>query len=378
MRPALPAAAIAVLAACATVPTQTKFMEEQGVKVTSDALRTKLRAEAIPFTGRMGEAADAVREASADPAVRRRTLVWKINVVPALYRALFNQRPLVALLDTWALLLQAEGYLESPEGREAFGPGVDRMLAATRELEGRVKEIAAWAAPGRDLVKVRTTLQRWAENHPVHLTFATRESAESYLATVSPTEELGAFALAGRMSEDLEGIIDRMDFLPVMVPLQATWQAELVYLDLVDPRMAVALERGGEALDRVDDMLQWLGTQGLDRFADSQRLQLMRAIGSERAEVERLVERQRLAIEEFVDRERRDVAAMIAQERAATLAEARALVDHATAQAARSASEVVDRAFLRLAVLVGVALAVLLGIALLARRRGTMAGPPRA
>lgn len=377
MRPVLPAAAIAVLAACATVPTQTRFMAEQGVTVTSEGLRTKLRAEAIPFTGRMGEAADAVREASADPDVRRRTLVWKINVVPALYRTLFSQRPLVALVDTWALLLQAEGYLESPEGREAFGPGVERMLATTRELEGRVKEIAAWAAPGRDLVKVRATLQRWAENHPVHLTFATRESAESYLATASPTEELGAFAVAGRMGEDLGGIIDRMDFLPVMVPLQATWQAELVYLDLVDPRMAVALERGGEALGKVDDMLQWLGTAGLDRFADAQRVQLMKAIGSERTEVERLVERQRLAIQEFVDRERVAVAAMIAEERAATLAEARALVDHATAQAARSASDVVDRALLRIAVLVGIALAVLLGIALVSRRRGATAGASR-
>ncbi|MGA8893307.1 MAG: hypothetical protein WB493_17230 [Anaeromyxobacteraceae bacterium] len=378
MRPILPAAAIAVLAACATVPTQTKFMEEQGVKVTSEALRTRLRAEAIPFTGRMGEAADVVRESSADPAVRRRTLVWKINVVPALYRTLFNQRPLVALLDTWALLLQAEGYLASPEGREAFGPGVDRMLATTRELEERVREIAAWAAPGRDLVKVRAALQAWAEKHPVHLTFGTRENVENYLASVSPGEELGAFALAGRMGEDLEGIIDRMDFLPVMVPLQATWQAELVYLDLLDPRMQVALEKGGEALERVDDMLQWLGTKGLDRFANEQRVQLMLAVGSERAEVERLVERQRLAIEEFVERERVAVAALIAEERAATLADARRLVDHATAEASRSAMEVVDRAFLRLAVLVGVALAVLLGIALLARRRSAPGGPPRA
>jgi hypothetical protein len=378
VRPILPVAAIAVLASCATVPTQTRFMEEQGVKVTSQALRTRLRAEAVPFTGKMAEAADAVRAESVDPAVRRRTIVWKINVVPALYRSIFTQRPLIALVDTWALLLQAEDFLRSPEGKEAFGPGADRMLATTLELEARLKEIAAWAAPDRDLAKVRAALQRWVEKHPVRISFATRESAESYLATLAPTDELGAFAVAGRMGEDLEGIIDRMDFLPVMVPLQATWQAELVYIDLVDPRMDDVLQRGGEALGKVDEMLEWLGTAGLDRFADSQRIQLMRAIGSERQEAERLVERQRLAIQEFVDRERRDVAAMIAAERTATLAEARALVDHATAQAARSASEVVDRAFLRLAVLAGVSLAVLLGIALVLRRRGAAGGAPRA
>jgi len=378
VRPILLAAAIAVLTACATVPTQTKFMEEQGVKVTSEALRARLRGEAIPFTGKMEEAADAVRESSADPAVRRRTLVWKINVVPALYRALFNQRPLVALLDTWALLLQAEDYLRSPEGKAAFGPGVDLMLATTLEIEGRVKEIAAWAAPERDLVKVRASLQRWVEKHPVRLTFGTRENVEPFLATVAPADELGAFALAGRMSENLDGIIDRMDFLPVMVPLQATWQAELVYLDLVDPRMDVAFQKGGEALVKVDEMLEWLGTEGLDHFANEQRVQLMRAIGSERMEVERLIERQRLAIEEFVDRERAAVAAMVAAERAAAIADAQRLVDHASAEASRRAMEVVDKAFLRLAVLVGVSLAAVLGIALVLRRRGFAAGPPRA
>jgi hypothetical protein len=163
-----------------------------------------------------------------------------------------------------------------------------------------------------------------------------------------------------------------------MVPLQATWQAELVYLDLVDPRMDDVLLRGGEALGKVDAMLEWLGTDGLDHFADAQRIQLMRAIGSERQEVELLIERQRGAIQEFVDRERVAVAAMVAQERAAAIADAQRLVDHASAEASRRAMEVVDRAFLRLAVLVGVSLAALLGIALVLRRRGAPGGTPRA
>jgi hypothetical protein len=94
--------------------------------------------------------------------------------------------------------------------------------------------------------------------------------------------------------------------------------------------------------------------------------------------VERLIERQRGAIQEFVDRERIAVAAMVAEERAAAIADAQRLVDHASAEASRRAMEVVDRAFLRLAVLVGVSLAALLGIALVLRRRGVAAGPPRA
>ena len=185
MRGFLLAAALLTVA-CATVPVQSEFMEQQGVKVSSEALRTRLRSEVIPFTGLMEQAADSARAASTDPAVQRRLLVWKINVVPALYRTLFNQRPMVALLDTWTLLLQVEGYLRSPQGKATMGPGSPQVLATAIDLESRVQEIVAWAAPGRDLKKVRAMLERWADEHPVQSTFATRDGVEQYLSTVTP------------------------------------------------------------------------------------------------------------------------------------------------------------------------------------------------
>lgn len=368
--------AVAVLSACATVPTQTKFMEQQGVKVTSENLRVRLRAEAVPFTGLMEQAADAAIEASSDPAVRRRALVWKINVVPALYRSLFNQRPLVALIDTWALLLQAEGYLESAEGKAAFGPGVVEVLATTRELEGRVLEIAKWAAPDRDLVKVRAAVQDWAEKHPVRLTFATRENIEQFVATRAPGEALSAFAMVGAMNEDIEGMVSRMDFLPVMVPRQATWQAELMYVDLIDPRMEVALKRTGEALDKVDDLLAWMGTKGLEDFAKEQRIQIMRGVSDERAQVEALIDRQRGAIQAFVDTERNALLEQVRQERVAAMADAQKLADHATEEATRKAKEIIDHFLLRLGLVLGVVVVLAVVGAFLVRRRTVVVPPP--
>jgi hypothetical protein len=369
MRSTILSVCLALLAACATVPTQTKFMEQQGLTVSSEALRVRLRAEAVPFTGLMEQAADVVGNTSTDPAVRRRALVWKINVVPALYRSLFAQRPMVALLDTWALLLQADGYLTSPEGKEAFGPGAAGVLAVTRELEQRIQEIARWAAPGRDLAKVRSKIQAWADEHPVRLTFATRDSIEQFLATVAPTEELGAIAVVGQMNEDMTGLIARMDFLPVLVPSQATWQGELAYLDLIEPRMAVIVQRADEALARVDTMIAWLGTTGLDGFADQQRIQIVRALDIERIEIERLIGRQRGEIQAFVEKERAEIAAIVSKERLAAMADAQRLTDHATEEAARRAQEVVDHAILRIAMLLGVLLAVALVGAFVLRRR---------
>jgi len=375
VRPPLPIAAL-LLVACATVPTQSEFMKEQGVKVSSEAIRTRLRSEAIPFTGLMAQAADAASAESSDPAVRRRALVWKVNVVPAMYRTLFNQRPLVALLDTWALLVQAEQYLESPEGKAAFGPGAEGVLATTRELEGRLQEIARWAVPERNLPAIRARVEDWAAKHPVRLTFATRDSIDQHLVTLSPTEELSAFAVVGQLSEDMNGLIGRMDFLPVMVPNQVTWQAQLAYIDLVGPSMDDALKRGGEALERVDAMIEWLGTSGLDGFAEEQRIQIMRAVAAERVEIERLMERQRLGVESFVDRERLEIAALLQRERAAVMADAQRFSDHATAEATRSAKEVVDHAILRLAVVLGALLVSAAVLVLALRRRTTPPRPP--
>jgi len=363
-----------LLVACATVPTQTKFMEEQGVKVSAEAIRMRLRAEAVPFTGLMEQAADEASAASTDPAVRKRALVWKINVVPAMYRTLFNQRPLIALLDTWALLVQAEQYLESPEGKAAFGPGASVVLATTRELEGRVQDIARWAVPGRDLTSTRAKVQQWAEKHPVRLTFATRDSIEKDLVTLAPTEELSAFAVVGQLNEDMNGLVGRMDFLPIMVPRQATWQAELAYVNLVDPQLESALKRAGEAMDKLDGMIAWLGTEGLEGFAEEQRIEIMRAVAVERLEIERLVDRQRVEIQAFVDREREQVAALLNQERAAVMADAQRLADRATAEAARSAKEVVDHALVRVALVLGAALLLWAVLSGLLRRR---AQPPR-
>ena len=375
MRSFLPVAAL-LLAACASVPTQSASMRQLGVEVSSEAIRVRLRSEAIPFTGLMAQAADVVIAESSDPAVRRRALVWKVNVVPALYRTLFTQRPLVALLDTWALLVQAEKYLESPEGRAAFGPGAEGVLATTRELEGRIQEIVRWAVPERKLPAIRAGVVEWAEKHPVRLTFATRDSIDQYLVTLKPTEELSVFAAVGQLNEDMTGLIGRMDFLPVMVPNLVTWQAQLAYIDLIDPRLEAALGRGGDAMNRVDAMIAWLGTSGLEGFAEQQRIQLMGGIAAERAEIERLVERQRGEIQAFVDQERVEIAALVQRERAAVMADAQRLTDHATAEATRSAKEVVDHAISRAAILLGALLVAVAVLVLALRRRTSSPRPP--
>jgi len=154
-----------------------------------------------------------------------------------------------------------------------------------------------------------------------------------------------------------------------MVPLQATWQAELAYEDLLDPRLDLALERGERALGKVDRMLVWLGAEGLDAFADRQRLAITQTLAAERLEVERMLDKQRGGVQAFAGGEWRAAVGQLREERIAATADVQRLADHTAAEAARRAKEVVDYALVRVALLLGAALAVTLGFALALRRR---------
>jgi hypothetical protein len=135
--------------------------------------------------------------------------------------------------------------------------------------------------------------------------------------------------------------------------------------------MDVAFQRGTQALTKIDDMLAWLGSAGLDAFAEEQRVQIMRAIDAQRVEVERLMDRQRGEVQAFVTAERAEIASLVERERAAIMADAQRVVDHAAEEGARRAKEVVDHAILRAAMLLGAGVVAVAVLVLLLRRRAT-------
>jgi hypothetical protein len=365
-----------LLAACASAPTQTTAMKEEGVVASSQALRIRLRAEAVPFTGRVEQAFDRIAAASTDAGVKQRALVWKSDTVPALYRTLFNQYPLLALLDSWALLLQLEGYFDSPQGRAAFGPGASEMLALFRQLELQTEAIAHWAAPERDLTKVRAALLQWAVEHPLDETPATRVSITEHLVSNTKNDELSAFALVGQATEDINGIVSRMDFMPVLVPRQASWQAELTYQRLFEPRLSHLLAEGDQISRQLDQIATWLGPKGINDFADMQRLAVLRALHVERLDIQQLIQDERAHATEFISKERSVVLEQLKQERLAATEDVGRVWKQAAADVSLRAKEWVDYTILRLALAeTGVVLVLLAGLWLL-RRAGPRRPPP--
>lgn len=89
------------------------------VAVTPNQLRLRMRALVGPMTGQIEQAADQIIAATTDDAVKRAALRWKIEVVPALRRALFEADPFAAVIDTRVLFNQMADYFERGPGKEA-------------------------------------------------------------------------------------------------------------------------------------------------------------------------------------------------------------------------------------------------------------------
>ena len=224
-----------------------------------------------------------------------------------------------------AMRIRMEDHLYTPEARTDFGVAGAEALAATRHVEKRVEETFVWAAPERDPAEVR----------------------------------------AG---------IARMGFLPTILPKQSIREAALAFQDFAEPRVEQLLHRTDAALDRVDDLLGWLGGPGLQVIADEEREAMMAAVDKQRLAVAELVAAERDQLTAFVARERGIVLEELRKKRVAATQDVRRLARAATDDASRSAKEVVDDALVRAALLVAGAI-LLWGAVTLLVRRALPAGP---
>lgn len=371
MRASHPGLALPLLvaAACATsAPSQTPLMSE-GAAVSAAALRIRMRALAPPLIASVELTADEIRTSSTDPVIQRRAIVWKLNTSSALYRQLFAEFPMAGLLDCWAMLIQAEQYFAKAESLNAVGAVRDQVLAEVKKMESRVEETFVWAAPSRDPRQVRAELAVWAGQHPVDGNLSTRRSIREDLAARTAGTELSAFASVGAAAEDLQGLIDRVDFLPTLVPKQSIWEAELAYQDFGSAQVVQMMKRADLALGHVDDMLRWLGGPSLDGFADRQRQAMLAAVERERLALTALVETEQNALSTLADRERVALVEDLRRERIAATADVRQAATESIGRASLAAKDVIDHLVLRLALLFAGAILLWGGVAALLGRR---------
>ena len=244
--------------------------------------------------------ADQIAAATANPAVRRQALLWKIYAVPAAFLALEHQDPVAVLLDLWALCVQQTDYLTEGAGRDLFGDQQPVAVTAVRRLETEAERLATGLLRPESVVTARQEIAKWSREHPLENSQFARPSIISVMARIFPDGSAGLFQTLNSLEAEVADLKGRLTLQVDSLPRQARWQAELMATDSVAP--LIAGEREAVLAD-----------------VDRQRVATLEAVRQERIAVLQAVTTEREAVvtvaRELVANSLADVERIAAKER---------------------------------------------------------------
>lgn len=351
------------------------------LQITVGQLQVKVRALADPFSGAIEEAVHELSQMDEDPVWQQRLLIWQINVVNAIQRAVFQPSPVAALYDTWALVEQLRSYVESGPGSRFPVEAQRIVLRAVEGMEAALLKIAGEAGGAEAAANAQRLIREWAAENPIDR-FVVRASTESELAQWSARGNMGTLATVKSLGASLDDVMARLDLYSEYIPKQATWHAQAVAYDWVGPHdtegLFADLSKTATAFDRIA-----LSLEGYpDVVADERQIvtdllreeraiilgellgklaELQIFVNEERVDLmETHVTAQREALLQAIASERAIIIDAAIKERADTMDELEVMVDDLVG---RSAVKIVDHFFLRAVQLVAV---LLVGIALIA------------
>jgi hypothetical protein len=373
---------------CKVAPPQRKIENtvhpREDVSATQQQVRLRMRALVEPLSGAIVEAADRIIAGTTNRTVQREALLWKIQAVPTLREALFRPNPFVADMDAWVLIWQMSDYFESGRGHEALGSAAPIAVQTCQQLANEIETVSASLVKSGNVTDAADYSRRWAKEHPIRYSIASRESTLSRVTERELKEVYSTQEVAGTMLVTLDDLARRMDTYSAQLFDQARWQAELVALDLadkydVDKAMPLA-ETAVRSTTEAVAVLKRLEPAVNDSLAVAKSTP--ETIARERTATMQAAHEEVSRIFEFVRAERTAALDVVAKEREAALVELHRMIaverKNLTDDAHRIALESVDHAMLRAAYLTAIALiSVFVGaVLLLLTTRRIFWGPP--
>jgi hypothetical protein len=345
---------------------------EADVAVNTEQARLRMRVLVEPFCGGFEAAADQIIAGTTNPAIRRAALLSKIEAVPILRENLFHPNPYLALGDTWAFLMQLDDYFQNGPGKQALGDSAPIAVAACRSLEKQLAEVAASFTHSGNVTDFRTFIEKWAAEHPIEHSIASRESIVGYFTKQKLQQTFSAPEAAGDFIVTADDLSRRIDIYSGELLDQSRWQAELFAMDLasqyqlqnVMPVAEKAVQSAAVAAGAADRAIG-----PLERTATALET-APEVISKERAAAQQAIHEELSRTIQFGQQELTAFFDQLTQQRTAALLELhRNIAEERTAftrDLERLSFNVVDHAFLRTAQLAAVIVLVLfVGVAVL-------------
>ena len=242
------------------------------VAVNANQVRLKMRSLVGPMCGEIERAADEIAAGTAEPAVRRAAIRWKIDAVPTLSAALFQPEPLTAVLDTWVFFNQMAGFFESGPGRKQLGDSAPVAVESCRRLEQEMADVFAVMTASGDVSRVRAFAKSWAADHPIRHAIPDREVALGRALEREVPESWSTGEAVAEITTSIDDLNRKLDVYSDHLFRQARWEAELIGGDLGLAEMPARTERAVLSMERA--------VADLDRLAPSFERAVVVAEGS--------------------------------------------------------------------------------------------------
>jgi len=328
--------AIALGWGCATANAAKKeegfLLNPDGIEISKAELRIRVRALALPFSGMLEEAADSIIVETTDPEIRKLALMWKINGIPAMQAALFQPKPLAALLDAWALTIQTRDSVNGGPASEIVPDDIQTIALQALNKIGIRKTVAA----------ANETMGDLAARIDVYTTFMPKQArwqAEYLMGEMMAGEDLGTVVSEfTELSNAIEAMAETVSDAPTMITAERT----AVLAALQQERIA--------AIEAINQQMQ-----EAFEFVTHERVEAFTTHLKE----------ERIAVIEAMTAERIAALEALREELIATLEQVESMADTLVAD---SLKRLIDHAFIRLAQL-GIVVLIVVGIGYFALRR---------
>ena len=262
-------------------------------------------------------AADSIAGLSDDPAVRLRSLRWKVALIPLVQEASLHDEPLVAVVDLWALALQHAGYFESGEGRNAFGPCQEIAIAAARRIVVETRRTFSRSVRSGEVPpEAIDAVPAWATSHPIRGLDMHRASLLSSDWNALGIEESSLPGTVASLDQSVLRITQRLGYVIESLLKQVRWHAELTVgtvfrVPRADSLLTTIHTTSAAIAATLGDAPATLGQV---------REEISRELKVQQAEAFAALDRQRVATLAAITDERLGAFAALREERVATLA----------------------------------------------------------
>jgi hypothetical protein len=305
---------LAVLGAgCTTLGqggTPSALMKASGTQATAGELRAATNSLAVRIPGLIEQSGNQMLAATLDPTLRKRALHWKIDGTSAFHLTLFRPDPLAGLLETWALAVQLDDWVETAEVRAGLGAVHSFAADAAHVIRADVEGAASRAARRSEgAAKMKELVEAWAHEHPIQGLFSTRPTAEQLVAKLASQQDVGLVEALGQATSTLDDLSVRVDLYAAQIPKTVTWEVELAALEGVTETdtgrlMLATLQSASGVIGRVDSLLGGTPAKELQRSLQGERVAVMGDLDRQRVDLLARLKGEREAVMQNIDGQR--------------------------------------------------------------------------